>query len=104
MAEPMTQKIENVFYPIIDGIKLKCVDIRFKGNKAVADLETYRYYYDCTFLILQEQKEYLFKKFASEYPSTFDELVDYIDDHNLQFKVLSHKRILYNSEWIKRES
>ena len=104
MAEPMTQKIENVFYPIIDGIKLKCVDIRFKGNNAVCNLDTYRYYWDCTFIILPEQKRYLLKEFAEKCPSSFDAIVDYMDEHNLEFKVLSHTRILYNSEWLKRES
>lgn len=96
----MIENMNNVFYPVIDGEKLKCVDIRLKGNKAICNIETYRYYWDCTFLILQEQKEYYLKTFAIEYPSTFDLINDYMEEHNLQFKVIPHNRILYDSKWI----
>lgn len=91
LVNPMIEKIEGVFYTRIDEVYTKCVDIRFKGNKAVANLETYRHYWNCTFLILQEQKEYLFKKFAVENPSTFGELADYLESHNLHYKVISHR-------------
>ena len=100
MAEPMIQKIDNVFYPVIDGKKIKARDIRFNGDKAVVDIETYRHYYNCTFLILQSQKEYLFKKFAVENPSSFYRLADYLEEHNLELKVISHRKILYDSKWI----
>ena len=79
------QKMKNAIYPIIDGHALKCFDIRFKGIRAVCDMDVFRYCYNCTFIITPEQKRYLLKEFAEKYPGTFDMFMDYLDDHFLQF-------------------